>query len=337
MAIISNFELLAKPIAPPGGPATEIARLAIQGYFVEISNLENFDIFLTFRTRTSLKGVNDSVNTELTNINHAVVYDITQDNNTVTTMTSAGQLIPGKQLGHSVVCLRLPAGQTASLALLPNVQNVFNQTIPNDLAIRGYTEILLNSFLSNTTPAVLQAPNSARILVAPDHRSTYVDPEFDPLSTTLQTDLDFDQTVNGLPTANGQALQKLTTYVDFNDVFNDKLTADFSPLPLTGPSEIPLNNLSSKLFDGASTSTRTTRLPLGSEWINVEYSIKKGKYTVSKKAITAIVDELSKKKKIKNKTKIDVTRLTKIVNQALGGSARQYKVLQDLIGKHLKE
>ncbi|MFK8103874.1 MAG: hypothetical protein AB8G15_15175 [Saprospiraceae bacterium] len=111
MAIISNFELLLKPIAPSGGPAGEVARIVVQGYFLEISNLEARDITLIFRTRTSVKEAADGVNTEFTDTNNAAVFDITQDNLLETTMVAnATELIPGKQLGHFVNCIQIPAG-----------------------------------------------------------------------------------------------------------------------------------------------------------------------------------------------------------------------------------
>lgn len=101
MAIISNFELLLKPIAPPVGSAAEVARTAVQGYFLEISNLECKDIKFFFRTKASVRELpGSSVNTELTASNHLLVYDITLDNNFSGTMLGSSILIPNKQLGH---------------------------------------------------------------------------------------------------------------------------------------------------------------------------------------------------------------------------------------------
>ena len=164
MSVISNFELLLKPIAPTGGPASEVARVAVQGYFLEISNLEKRDITMFFRTRTSVATIPpNSPNTELDPSNNVVVYDITDDNTFQTVMTSAGRPIP-TQNAHYVSCIQLPAGQTASLALLPNVGALLGAGT-FDLAIRGYTELLLNSdFTIDNSGIIFTAPERARVV-----------------------------------------------------------------------------------------------------------------------------------------------------------------------------
>jgi hypothetical protein len=212
MSVISNFELLLKPIAPEGGPATEVARVAVQGYFIQISNLESRDVVLVLRTRTPTASAGDSPNTEFTATNHSVVFDITQDNNFTTTLIDAGELIPGKQNGHSVNCIYLPAGQSGSIAILPNVGSLLSQG-KKDLAIRGYAEIVLSSAL--LPPRSISTPITSSLLVSPDHRTTYLDPAFNPADSGNQLGLDFDQTVSGIDTANGMALQDINTYYRF--------------------------------------------------------------------------------------------------------------------------
>lgn len=329
MAIISNFELLLNPIAPVVGPAKEIARVAIQGYFLQISNLENRDIKLIFRTRTNVKQSSDSVNTELTGNNHDVVYDITQDNIFVTRMTSDGQKILNKQWGHYVNCLNIPAGQSAIIAVLPRVQSLLTGPggTPPDLAIRGYTELVLSSTVESINPTVFSDPDSARILVTPEHRGTFVDPEFDPANFATQTNLDFDQLAYSLPTANGQAQQLINTHARFDDPFQDFLTRDFVINSVIS-NPIQLNELGKNLSKDANSASRTTAFKIGNTPMRIEYSIKNGNYVVDEKSVEKIVKILLRKRKISKRAVGSVSAFTKKINNALSGNKRANDFLQ---------
>ena len=344
MAIISNFELLLKPIAPPVGPASEIGRVVVQGYFLEISNLESRDIKLIFRTRTSVKQAGDGVNTEFvsttvspTSPNNIVVYDITQDNIFTTNMTLAGQQIPGKQWGHYVNCLFLPAGQTASLAILPNVQALLAGS--PDLAIRGYTELVLSSDIDSLSPLTFSSPESARILVSPEHRGTFVDPQFDPSNFGTQLGLDFDQLAYSLPTANGKALQEIKTHANFNDPFQDYLTSDFLSVGRVARFSTPLSDLSKYLDPDTNAPRRTTSFKIGSVPVQVGYTIENGKYKVEEKGILKAVNLLIRRKKIAKKLIPNTKSIVKLINAALGGSkkadAQLQKIFESLKGKRL--
>lgn len=323
MAIISNFELLFKPIAPQGGPATEIARVVAQGYFLEVSNLESRDIILIFRTRTSIKQLTDSVNTEFTATNNSVVYDITQDNINIADdfMASYGPLIPNKQSGHFINCLPLPAGQTASIAVLPNIQQLL--TSPGgpafDLAIRGYTELVLAPDISNISPFTVSPPASARVLVSPEHRGSFIDPEFDFGNIGIQTDLDFDQLAYSLPTANGQALQELTTYADFDDPFLDLVTTT-AISSLSNP--LTLSSIGQNLPESATGPVRSTSFKLGSLPVKINYSIQRGKFVVDEDSLTNALTRAMKRKKILKTAKISPKTLAKKVNLALAGDKK---------------
>jgi len=336
MAIISNFELLAKPIAPAVGPALEVGRVVVQGYFLEISNLESRDVILIFRTRTSVKQVDDSDNTEFTNSNNVVVYDITQDNIFQTTMNSAGETILGKQLGHSVVCITLPAGQTGSLAILPNVQNLL--TIPGapppDLAIRGYTELLQASTIDSFSPLTFSSPDSARVLVSAEHRGTFIDPKFDPSDSNVQNDLDFDQLSYSLQTANGKALQVLNTHAPCNDPFQDLVTSDFPGIGSNNSvSSISLSELSSTLFKGANSAARTTVFKLGKLPVSIEYSIKNGKYVIKEKGVKDALKLFKRRKRISAKSLPNSKDLVKKINAALSGNLKAGKEIEKILSK----
>ncbi|MFK7966016.1 MAG: hypothetical protein AB8C46_18805 [Burkholderiaceae bacterium] len=328
MTIISNFELLLKPIAPPGGPAAEVARVAVQGYFIQISNLETRDITFVLRTRTSVAAAADGVNTEFTPTNHAVVYDITQDNDFQTTLVDAGALIPNKQNGHFVSCIRLPAGKSASLAILPNVAGLHSANT-TDLAIRGYSEIALSGELDSLSPLTFSAPEVSRILVSCDHRTTYLDPEFDPADFGTQTGLDFDQTVYGLPTANGQALQILDTYANFNAPFHDLIASNsLSPRITT---QVSLVELGAALTKRSVATERTTTIKVGRTPLTLKYAINKGKVMVNEDSLASAVKRLKRRKKLPASTSAKTVKSK--LESALGGSKKAAADLEKLLSK----
>lgn len=356
MAIISNFELLYKPIAPVVGPAAEIGRVAVQGYFLEISNLENRDITLIFRTRTSVReNPPNIINTEFTSTNNIVVYDITEDNNIETTMTSAGEQIAGKQLGHFVNCLPLPAGQTASLAILPDVRNLFaNPTA--DLAIRGYTELLLSSNIASINPLTFSDPLSAKVLVSAEHRGTFIDPAFDPSDFSIQTGLDFDQLAYSLLTANGKALQLINTHAPSTSPFQNLLTSDalsgilvagvtdlaldpnIDSIPTSVSSnttELALSSLSDALSNETNSSTRSLLIKLGSTPVKISYSIKNGKYIIEKKSAAKAINLLMRRNKI-SKELIDPKNVIRTLNKALSGDTRADTAIRKMLNILIK-
>jgi len=329
MAIISNFELLAKPIAPAGGPAGEVARVAVQGYFIEISNLENRDLTLIVRTRTSKRDpATDSPDTEFNANNHLFVYDITQDNNTNGTLQSAGELIVDKQLGHSIVCLVLPAGQTASLGILPNTANQLTVpgSPPPDLAIRGYSEIVQSSNIDSLFPLTFSAPTTANILVSPEHRTTFIDPQFDPTSAAVQAGLDFDQVAYSLPTSNGRALQILDTHANFDDPFNDQITSHFNFLqPVFQRDLFDIgNNLPSTL----NTELKSVTLTVANVPVKVNYKIQKGKYVLEEKSTIQAIKNITKRKR--GKKLPDPKEIFKELNAAFGGNKKIAEKLNKL-------
>ncbi len=335
MAIISNFELLYKPIAPVTGPAAEVGRTVVQGYFLEISNLENRDIKLILRTRTSVRNIGrgDSINTEFTDTNNVVAFDITADNDFDTTMTSAGEQIAGKQLGHYVPCLFIPAGQTASVAILPNLANLFMSPTA-DLAIRGYTELILTSNIDSFSPLTFSDPETARVLVSAEHRGTFLDPQFDPSYSGTQTNLDFDQLSYSLNTANGKALQVINTHAPYNDPFQNLLTSNAL---ITGMRSVAststttsLSTLSATLFKGANSPKRSTGFMLGTTPVRIEYSVKDGKYVVDEESALTALNLIMKRKRLTNK-ELDPKTLVTNINKALSGDKRAEKYVEKVL------
>ncbi|MEM9919045.1 MAG: hypothetical protein AAF990_13170 [Bacteroidota bacterium] len=332
MAIISNFELLVKPIAPPVGPGAEIARVVVQGYFLQISNLESRDLKLIFRTRTSMPETPpDSPNTAFTATNNDLVWDITQDNLLQTSMASAGELIPDSQLGHFVNCLPLPAGQTASLALLPRVQTLL--PTPADLAIRGFAEIVLSSNVESFNPTTFSAPVSARILVSAEQRGTFIDPQFNPGDPAVQTNLDFDQLAYSINTANGQGEQLLNTHATFENPFTDFLTSDFTPVASVFGAPVSLSQLGSNLSKAANAPTRTTSFKLGNIPVRINYAIKNGKFIIEEDGINKALTMLKQRRKIAARQMPTTKGIAKRINAALSGNKRAEATIQKLFEK----
>ena len=114
---ISTFELLAKPIAPVDGLPADVlpvARRIVQGYFLNISNLESFTVAYRIQFTIS-KPVGGDPNRIITlglNRNVGLFVDIAGTNNEIL-LTQNGEV-------HSA-SFRIPARQTASVVLLPQV------------------------------------------------------------------------------------------------------------------------------------------------------------------------------------------------------------------------
>jgi hypothetical protein len=250
-------------------------------------------------------------------------------------MASAGNLIPNRQLGHYVNCLPLPSGQTAMLAILPNVQSLLprpGDPAP-DLAIRGYTEIVLSSEVTSFSPLSFSQPDSARILVSPEHRGTYVDPQFDPASFAVQANLDFDQTSYGLPTANGRALQVIETYANFNDPFQDLLVNDFGAIGRRAEQVFTLSELGRRLSKKASAPLRATSFMMGNIPVHIKYAIKDGKYVVEAAGIKKALNLMMKRRKLSSDSMPDSEEVAKLINAALGGDKKADAKLDKIVRK----
>jgi hypothetical protein len=127
---ISTFELLVKPIAPRqmGNPAQEaIARRIVQGYFLTITNLEPLDLTFRLDFRISTPNPADPDRTLFNNAD--LIFDIAGANNLIPLSGDADS----SRFGGS---FRLPAGQTASVQLLPK-QRLLSFANP-DFEVRGY-------------------------------------------------------------------------------------------------------------------------------------------------------------------------------------------------------
>ena len=143
---VSTFELLVKRIAPPpADPA--VARRVVQGYFLTMSNLEDKEFLYTldFQYQPSHPARCRSQPWQAIGI---VLLDIAGANQVLTLAPSTATV------KHDSVFPQVfgwGAKQTASLQLLPNINNPALLTNPNpDLEVRGFVQLRL--------PAVFGSP-----------------------------------------------------------------------------------------------------------------------------------------------------------------------------------
>lgn len=177
--VVSNFELLVKPIAPSPPFASAPSRTVIQAYFLLISNLNTAGPEVALSLRFISGGMGLSSDKLIT------LLDTGAGNN-------FGKLGPDGKSDDDIV---LPSGFTGLFLLQPDLRKPDvlppSPGVP-DLEIRGYVEIDISPNSSTS---------EAKLLVAPQIRGTFLSDSMPP---------DFDQQSYGLPTANGSGLIEFT-------------------------------------------------------------------------------------------------------------------------------
>ena len=176
--VVSNFEVLVKPLIPPNFDILGAGRTVIQGYFLTISNLNlssDVTLRLNFRARTP-------------NISSQALLAFFDVNGSNTPLTPTNQSLIAR-----TYTVTIPAGDTGLFILQANAGDSAIINNPNT-EFRGYVTISLANPFGN---------NSFDLLATPEHRGTflpkgYVVPETPPIVTSL----DFDQLAYALPTAN---------------------------------------------------------------------------------------------------------------------------------------
>jgi len=191
--LLSNFELLLKPIAPANtGPAGS-DRTILQGYFLTVCNPNARTAYfqLTFVATTPTLNLNDTI----------TIRDVIGNN-------EPGDLVATADPKKFIYKFSIPAFDTGLVILQPDVTK--REVFANQVEIRGYVEIaLINPFtirIINGEPDVsvfLRYVSSGDFLVNPEHRGTFLPKDL------KAPNPDFDQLVYSLPTATGGALFKL--------------------------------------------------------------------------------------------------------------------------------
>jgi hypothetical protein len=188
---ISTFELLAKPIAPLNLlPANidPVARRIVQGYFLTISNLEQFDVLYRIKFTVSLPAVPNPNKTLLGNA--AIFLDSEGDNTPVPLIQDPGQ----PEIYRA--SFRIRARKTASFQLLPILPNVLAASM---LEVRGFVSL----FRRRIFPGRLRPVN---VLLNPEIRGTFLPNDF---PAPAGTELDFDQINYTLAIASGKGLNEI--------------------------------------------------------------------------------------------------------------------------------
>jgi len=195
---ISTFELLAKPLAPLKKltkALRPVARRIVQGYFLTISNLEEFGVDYRIQFTVSTPLLPPNPNRIL--LNNAVIFvDAETDNIEVPLIQD--KLKPQIYRGSFTI----PGRKTASVQLLPKLPDVLKEGM---LEVRGFVSLF------RATPPFLppQFP-PVKVLVNPEIRGTFLPNDFatEPPSPP-NPDLDFDQINYTLAIASGKALNEI--------------------------------------------------------------------------------------------------------------------------------
>jgi len=146
-SVVSNFELLVKPIVQPSADILGVGRTVIQGYFLSVANLSSRDDFrlqLNFRAKS----------TNLSSSPLLAFWDVNGNN----TLLSPVSNTPNSRVYE----IRLQPRDTGLFILQPNVADRDVVTAANT-EIRGYLEATL------ATPF---GANTYNLLLSPEHRGT---------------------------------------------------------------------------------------------------------------------------------------------------------------------
>jgi hypothetical protein len=189
---ISTFELLAKPIAPVDGLPADVlpvARRIVQGYFLNISNLESFTVAyrILFTISKPVGGDPNRIITLGLNRNVGLFIDIAGANNEIL-LTQNGEVYSAS--------FRIPARQTASVELLPQVLNVLGTSM---LEVRGFVSLFRRQILPRPLPPV-------KVLLNPEIRGTFLPNGFPSVPNRSP---DFDQINYSLAIASGKAFNEI--------------------------------------------------------------------------------------------------------------------------------
>lgn len=232
---ITTFELLVKRIAPPpADPA--VARRVVQGYFLTIANLEDRDFTYQLEFHVSRPNPVDPDRT-LTG-NAFVAIDIAGEN----TKLALTEVMPSPVTPVFTTRFRLPAKQTASVQLLPDLTRpgLLDEANP-DVEIRGFVRLRLPA-LRRGVVLRPQSDRPVKVLLNPEVRGTFL-----PNDLTARGG-DFDQINYPLELASGKGLNEVEPdrgFFPIDPVIVAEVAGDRPVLPdLINPPMIDLSLLS---------------------------------------------------------------------------------------------
>jgi hypothetical protein len=196
---VSHFELIWKPQSPAAPSGTTNVATLIQGYFLEITNLES--VAYSYRVELVATAVTDPKRSLAGN---AIVFiDTPGANNAPGVLNGA---ITSTSFFPSNGLVTIPAKGTALVAILPSAFGPLPGeptplTAP-DFEVRGYVRLTLPATFRRVGDFFVFGPQSnapVRVLLTPQNRTTYFS-----ASGTIT-----DQTQASLPLASGTAVNSL--------------------------------------------------------------------------------------------------------------------------------
>ncbi len=213
---ISNFELLLKPQSPAAPSGSMAVDRVLQGYFLEITNLEPVPLryALEFVIFPPPAGTPNQEFRSLAGNTLCIVDTGGTDNRFGTLNGSLASSVftprfptarpsPFPAAGDRLITV--PALGTALVAVLPSAFGVIDPiemtplTMPN-FEVRGFVRIRLPPVFRGTFPFFTrQLDRPARTLLTPQNRATFL----------TATGAISDQTQTGLPLASGKALNEI--------------------------------------------------------------------------------------------------------------------------------
>ncbi|WP_052050715.1 hypothetical protein [Leptolyngbya sp. KIOST-1] len=193
---ITTFELLVKRIAPPPTSPT-LARRVIQGYFLTLSNLEDRD--LTYQLEFTVSRPNPANPNRNLAGNAVVAFDVAGANS----FLALTPVSPSPVTPVFTTRFRVPARQTASLQLLPDLSKpgLFNEANP-DIEIRGYVRLSVPALRQGIFLRP-QGSTPVKVLLNPEIRGTFLP------NTFPGSGGDFDQINYPLQLASGKGLNEI--------------------------------------------------------------------------------------------------------------------------------
>jgi len=228
--LVSNFEILVNrfgPALPP--PAGNVFRRIVQGYFLTVTNLEPKRILSLYTKFTTTAATG---NRALSPSNLTCLFDNGMINNDPRTINPSVVYALSGALMTTVQSFKLKPKETCLLAFLPKTDPLTLQNA--DVEYRGYVE-LFQTFSVKNKP-------SAKLLITPEYRGTYLDNAFP--NPDLADELDFDQLAYSVPLSSGQALNTVEAVKGINLNFDFTILKDIPALSKALKVKNPdLNNL----------------------------------------------------------------------------------------------
>lgn len=193
---VSHFELIWKPQSPAAPAGTTAVATLIQGYFLEITNLE----FVAYSYRVELVAAPVTDPKRSLSGNAIVFIDTPGTNNAPGVLNGA---ITSTSFFPSNGLITIPPRGTALVAILPSAFGPLpGETTPltaPDFEVRGYVRLTLPATFRRVGNFFVFGPQSAapvKVLLTPQNRTSYFS------ATGAIT----DQTQASLPLASGNAL-----------------------------------------------------------------------------------------------------------------------------------